>query len=151
MSLAERLINQNDTVEPSRLVELPRAVDERSWPALRYFSLYRIVISGLFAVLALSDKLPPNFSTLDLRSFTLAAFGYVLLAVVGQVAVEKRWFAVRYQVYAQVIVDITAITVFIRASGGVGSGFGMLMVVAIAGACLFYSRGQRYLSLPLRL
>ncbi|MDA0820822.1 MAG: HAMP domain-containing sensor histidine kinase [Proteobacteria bacterium] len=111
--------------------------DERGWQALRYFCLYRIIIAGLFSVLALIEKLPSNFAKIDLQNFALIACTYLGLAIVAQIGVERRWALIRLLVYAQVIVDIVFITVFIRASGGIDGGFGMLMIVAIAGACLF--------------
>ncbi|MFT4581672.1 MAG: two-component system sensor histidine kinase PilS (NtrC family) [Gammaproteobacteria bacterium] len=111
--------------------------DERGWQALRYFSLYRIVISGLFAVLALVEKLPSNFSNFNLQHFTLIACAYLGLAIAAQIGVERRWAPIRFLVYAHVMTDIVFVTIFIRASGGIEGGFGMLMIVAIAGACLF--------------
>jgi len=116
---------------------LADSIDGKSWQALRYFSLYRIVIAGLFSVLALLSKLPPSFIEFNLYRFTLAACIYFLIAIAALIAVERRVAPIRLQVYAQVVADIIAITVFIRASGGIESGFGMLMVVAIAGGCLF--------------
>ena len=128
-------------VDPSSEIDaqvaLVRIADERSWQALRYFSLYRIVIAGLFSVLALLSKLPPSFIDFNFHRFTLAACIYFVLAIAALIAVERRGAPIHLQVYAQVVTDIIAITVFIRASGGIESGFGMLMVVAIAGGCLF--------------
>lgn len=110
---------------------------ERGWQALRYFSLYRIVVSGLFAVLGLSAKLPPNFTEFDVRQFALTACVYLGCSVLAQIAVEFRTVRFKLQVYGQALLDIVALTLFIRASGGVGGGFGILLVVALAGACLF--------------
>lgn len=119
------------------VIDLPAAVDERRWRALRYFSLYRIVIAGLFALLGVFAKLPVNLTEFNVRQFAFIACAYLLLAVVAQAAVERRWGAIRFQVYAQVLMDIIAITALIRVSGGVGGGFGILLVVAVAGGCLF--------------
>ena len=121
----------------TRMIDIPIAADQRGWQALRYFSLYRIVISGLFALLAVFAKLPVNFTQFNVSQVAVIACAYLLLAVVAQTAVERRWFGIRLQVYAQVLLDIVVITAFIRASGGVGGGFGILLVVAVAGGCLF--------------
>ncbi len=123
--------------KPERLIDISAGVDERRWRALRYFCLYRIAISGLFALLGIFAKLPPNFTEFDVRQFALTACVYLGFAVVAQAAVVRRWVRIQLQVYAQVLLDIIAITLFIRASGGVGGGFGILLVVAIAGGCLF--------------
>ncbi|TDJ64475.1 MAG: HAMP domain-containing histidine kinase [Proteobacteria bacterium] len=122
---------------PNHQMDIPVAAEERRWQALRYFCLYRIVISGLFSVLAFFSKLPPSFTEFNVRQFAFTASVYLGLAIVAQVAVERRWGPMRLQVYAQVLLDILAITVFIRASGGVAGGFGILLVVSIAGGCLF--------------
>ncbi|MGR9090107.1 MAG: sensor histidine kinase [Gammaproteobacteria bacterium] len=121
----------------TRLIDLPGGAADRRWRALRYFSLYRIVVSGLFAVLGLSAKLPPNFTEFDVRQFALTACVYLGCSVVAQIAVEFRTIKFNLQVYGQALLDILLLTLFIRASGGVGGGFGILLVVALAGACLF--------------
>ncbi len=130
-------MSSTDFVQNADMTDRPLGGDERGWQALRYFSLYRIVISGLFALLGLFAKLPVNFTEFNVRQFAIIACAYLLLAIVAQAAVEGRWVAIRFQVYAQVLVDIVVITAFIRASGGVGGGFGILLVVAVAGGCLF--------------
>jgi len=128
----------NGTAKPTgRLIDLAAANDERSWLVLRYFGLYRIVISGLFTVLAFFGKLPAKFTELDVHQFAATACTYLILAIVAQIAIEGRRASIRLQVYAQVLLDILALTVFMRATGGVAGGFGILLVVAIAGACLF--------------
>jgi len=127
----------SEAVASSRLLDLPVAGVDRSWQALRYFSFYRIVISGLFAILGIFSKLPPNFTEFDVRQFALTACVYLGCAVIALIAVEFRSVQFNLQVYGQVLLDIVAITVFIRSSGGVGGGFGILLVVAIAGGCLF--------------
>ncbi|HJP36830.1 MAG TPA: HAMP domain-containing sensor histidine kinase [Gammaproteobacteria bacterium] len=123
--------------KPERLIGFSAGTSERPWQALRYFCLYRIVISGLFALLAVFAKLPPNFTDFNVQQFTLAASAYLGFAVVAQIAAERRWASVRLQVSGQVLLDIIAITAFMHASGGVGGGFGMLLAVAVAGGCLF--------------
>ena len=115
----------------------PTDRQDRGWQALRYFCFYRIVIAGLFAVLALLSKLPPNFTDFNVKQLLYSAGLYLALAIVVLIAAERRWGPIRYQVYAQVLIDITCLTLFIHASGGVGGGFGLLLVVAIAGGCLF--------------
>lgn len=124
-------------ISSNRPIDLPNSDEERGWRALRYFSLYRIVISGLFAVLALFGKFSSDFVEVDLQQFALTAYIYLGLSILAQAAVEGRWIAIRHQVYAQVLLDIIALTVFMRATGGIAGGFGILLVVAVAGGCLF--------------
>ena len=107
-----------------------------SWNALRYFNFYRIVISGLFAALSTSGKLPPNLSALDAQLFSTTSVLYAGVAVAAQFFIEKRAFPYRSLVYTLSLTDIVAITLLMHAGGGVTSGLGMLLVVAVAGTCL---------------
>ncbi|MCB1746691.1 MAG: hypothetical protein H6977_05080 [Gammaproteobacteria bacterium] len=110
-----------------------------NWSALRYFNFYRIVISGLFAVLSTSGKMPPNLSALDAQLFSVSAVLYAAGAVIWQFLIESRSFHYRVLVYGQSLLDITAVTLLMHAAGGVTSGLGMLLVVAVAGTCLLAS------------
>ena len=119
--------------------EINLRMHDTTWTALRYFNLYRVVISGLFTVLGFAGKLPPNLPEPDARLFTITASAYVILAVAAQFVIEQRRTHYRYQVYGLVVVDIIAITVLMHAAGGVTSGIGMLLIVSIGGACLLAS------------
>lgn len=112
---------------------------ERAWRALRYFSLYRLIIAGVFAVLSVSGSLPPNFTEFDLALFKPVSIGYLVFAIVAQVFAERRRPAMPVQVVGQMSLDIVAITLFMYASGGTAGGFGILLVVSIAGGCLLAS------------
>ena len=119
--------------------EIYQRAEHTNWGALRYFNFYRIVISGLFAVLSMVGKMPPNLSEPDARVFTVTSLVYVGLAAVAQIAAEQQRITYRFQVYGMVLVDILAITFLMHAAGGVTSGIGMLLVVSVAGACLLAS------------
>ncbi len=112
---------------------------DRTWQALRYFNLYRIIIAALFAVLGWLKRLPPNFTQFDERLLTITAAAYFMVAVLLQFAIESRSRPLGYLRNGQVLLDVTALTLFMHASGGVAGGFGILMVIAIAGACLLAS------------
>ena len=119
--------------------EIYQRAEHTNWSALRYFNFYRIVISGLFAVLSMAGKMPPNLSAPDAHVFTVTSLVYVGLAAAAQIAAEQQRFVYRFQVYGMVLVDIFAITLLMHAAGGVTSGIGMLLVVSVAGACLLAS------------
>ncbi len=109
---------------------------ETAWRALRYFNLYRLVISGLFLLLIVTGNLPPPLAAYDRGLFAAMGVAYFLAAVAAQVLVERRWPARTLQISGQVLIDIVAFTVMMYASGGVTSGFGMLIVVSIAAGSL---------------
>ncbi|MBI5618509.1 MAG: PAS domain-containing protein [Gammaproteobacteria bacterium] len=112
---------------------------ERAWRALRYFSIYRLIIASVFAALSLSDNLPPNFTEFDPRVFKPVAITYLVLAIVAQFVAERRMPTLRLQSAGQMLLDILGITLFMYASGGTAGGFGILLVVSIAGGCLLAS------------
>lgn len=111
-------------------------VDDSSWRALRYFGLYRLIISGLFVVLVLSGSVPPPLGSFDRDAFAVLACVYFVLALVAVGAVEQRVGRLPVQVFAQMLLDTAILTLMMYASGGVGSGVGMLLVVAVAGASM---------------
>ncbi len=104
----------------------------RAWRALRYFSLYRLVIAGLFVVLGVAETLPPPLGSHAPALFSWAA--WLILAMV-----EGRVQRYRLQLFAQICVDITMLTLMMHASGGVESGLGILIVVAVASGSLLAS------------
>jgi two-component system, NtrC family, sensor histidine kinase PilS len=99
---------------------------------LRYFSLYRLALATLFLVLVWSRGLPAPLGTDHPALFGTVAHVYFGLAVLAQIALETRAARESAQVLGQVLLDIAAVTLFMYASGGVGSGFGTLLVVSIA-------------------
>ncbi len=99
---------------------------------LRYFSLYRLALATLFLILVWNRGLPAPLGTDHPALFGTVAHVYFGLAVLAQIALWTRAAPESAQVLAQVLLDIAAVTLFMYASGGVGSGFGTLLVVSIA-------------------
>jgi two-component system sensor histidine kinase PilS (NtrC family) len=107
-----------------------------NWWALRFFNLYRLIISGLFVVFVLTHNLPPPLGADNLQLFQYLAYAYLFATIVLQVLMERRLVAEPLQILAEVWVDVVFITGMMYASGGVTSGFGMLLVTTIAGGSL---------------
>lgn len=106
------------------------------WKALRYFNLYRLVIAGLFTLLGGLKRLPPTFTEFDIQLLTVSAAIYLSAAIGLQVIIERRRSTPTMVRNGQVVLDVAALTLFMHASGGAAGGFGILLVVAVAGACL---------------
>lgn len=123
----------------TRAHEVRQRVQHNNWNALRYFNFYRIVIAGVFTILSLSGKLPPNLSDSDARLFVGISLGYLVFAIGALFLAEQRGLTYRIQVYGGVLADVLATTLLMHAAGGVTSGVGMLLVVSVAGACLLAS------------
>ncbi len=110
------------------------------WQALRLLNLYRLSIAGLFALLVFLNKLPLPLGSHNRELFIVASFIYVAFSIVANLAMRWRrpWFEI--QIYTNTIADIAAITLLMHASGGINSGLGMLLVVAIAGSGILLAR-----------
>lgn len=103
------------------------------WKPLRYFIIYRLALSGLLVVLYYWGITPLPVGYYDNELFRNAAIGYLLFSVLAATAYHLRTPSFDAQVVLQVFADIVALTLLMHASGGVTSGFGMLLLVAIAG------------------
>ncbi len=123
----------------TRALEVRQRVQHNNWNALRYFNFYRIVIAGVFTILSLTGKLPPNLSDVDSRLFVGTALGYLVFGIGALFSVEQRGLTYRVQVYGGVLADVLATSLLMHAAGGVTSGIGILLVMSVAGACLLAS------------
>ena len=106
------------------------------WKPLRYFNLYRATLSGLIITLAWLGIAPRFFGQTDSEVFWVTALSYFVFSVLCGLAIKTRWGGFQLQVVVQVFGDIVAITLMMHASGGVASGFGMLLVATIAGGSI---------------
>ena len=107
-----------------------------NWRPLRYFNMYRATLSGLIITLAYFGIAPSYFGQTNSDLFWITALAYFAFSVVCRVWIQLRWGNFQVQVVTQVFGDIVAITLMMHASGGVVSGFGTLLVVAIAGGSI---------------
>lgn len=107
-----------------------------SWEALTYFNFYRFLISFLFVSLYWIGQLPEPLGAYDRRLFGIAAHIYLLVSVSAQLVVRLKAPAYDIQVATIVFLDIIIITMMMYASAGLNSGFGMLLVIAVAGGSL---------------
>ena len=106
------------------------------WNPLYLFNVYRLVVACVFLGSFLAEVSPSFLGRFDERLFIVVGWLYAGFALLSEVMIQKRWFSFDVQVLSQVLVDICAITLLMHASGGVNSGLGMLLVVAVAGGSL---------------
>ena len=118
----------------------------QTWRPLRLFNLYRLILSGLFVVLTLSDI---NFNPIgeyNAQLFSATAIIYLLINTVSSFTIRWRSPGFTTQVYSQALIDIFALTLLMHASGGTTSGLGMLLIIAVAGGSMLLA-GRTALSL----
>lgn len=120
--------------------------DQTSWRALAFFSVYRIIIALIFVTLVwLTTDLPEPLGIFDSSLFQLVIQVYLVTAILLLIPLYLRLPSFPYQVAGQVFIDIGAITLLMFASAGVGSGFGLLLMIVVAGGSLLMPGRIAYL------
>ncbi|OGS93461.1 MAG: hypothetical protein A2061_07875 [Gallionellales bacterium GWA2_59_43] len=125
-------------------------MDERSipaspvvdfWRSLRYYSLYRLVLTSFFVFLA--GTFGPSLS-LGERNWELFFGTSVLYALAAMLSFLPLWLRrprFSWQLASQIGVDIVGLSVLSYASGGIQSNIGLLLLVSLAAAGMI-SRGR---------
>jgi two-component system, NtrC family, sensor histidine kinase PilS len=115
-------------------------VDDRlTWRPLRFFNLYRLILSGLFSLLAVSDHPIPPLGVAEPETFTTLAIGYLGFALVTTWLVSLHRPPFTQQLYLQVMGDILFLALMMSASGGATSGVGVLMIFVVATGAMLAS------------
>lgn len=109
---------------------------ETSWQALVYFEFYRLFVAFLFVSLYWIGRLPQPIGDYDTRLFFTSVHAYLLLSLVAIFSTHLKIPSYRIQVAVQVFMDVAVITLLMYSSGGLDSGFGMLLVIVVAGGAL---------------
>ena len=106
--------------------------DALTWQPLRLLTFYRVILAGLLLILFFSirDQTSLGLSHPGIYSFT--CLGYLIFSVLAGFSARLRYPGYELQAIAQVLVDITAITVLMFASGGPSSGLGILLLISVA-------------------
>lgn len=116
--------------------ETPVGVEPHTWKPLHLLNLYRLTLSSLFLVLSAAVHRPPGLDEANPLLFQAVSAAYLVFSIATSFIIRWRLFGFQAQVYFQVLVDILAITLLMHASGGVTSGVGTLLIVAIAAGSL---------------
>ena len=106
--------------------------DALTWKPLRLLSFYRVILAGLLAVLFFSIPDDTGLGIRDKELYALTSITYLLYSVLSGFAARLRQPGYELQAVTQIIVDIIAITVLMFASGGLASGLGILLLIAVA-------------------
>lgn len=118
-------------------VDAPRPrVEPSPWRPLQYFTIYRILLATVMLVLMLTGQTPRVAGPMDVDLFRQATVAYLVFSGVAAIAAFTRRPQLDVQIVLPVIVDIAALTIMLHASGGVTGGFGILLLVAVAGGSI---------------
>ncbi len=113
---------------------------QTSWKALNYFNVYRLLLSGLFVTLSWIGQLPKPLGIYSQALFNNASHVYFFLSLALFYLVSLRQPRFRLQVAVHSLVDIVLLTTLMYASSGLNSGFGMLLVIAVAGSSILATK-----------
>lgn len=110
------------------------------WAPLGYLSLYRVVVAALFVMLASLEAAPRPLGSYNPALFFYVVSAYLVFAIGAGLGVHRRWLNLELHLLLTTTLDIVALSMMMLASGGVQSGFGMLLVVAVAGGSILSRR-----------
>jgi len=110
------------------------------WISLRYFNVYRMAVAALFLGITLFFDDALNLGTHRLNVFRLVCIGYLMAGVVFHSLLRNLRDLFNLQLSAHVALDIVAITMLMYASGGIRSGLGVMLLIALTGAALVAPR-----------
>lgn len=112
----------------------------QNWRILGLFNFYRLAIAAVALGVAVTIRSFPPFGSAAPDIFLAASTVYFLLAIYALVASHSRSPDFDTQVSVLAFADVAVLTLLIRASGGLSSGLGLLLIVAIAGSSLMLGR-----------
>ena len=112
---------------------------ESVWRPLFYYCAYRTMLAVLLLVLVVWGFAPKEHTYYHPTLFQWLAVGYLAFAVLALVAAARRAPSIEVQAPAQVFVDIVVMSLVTHASGGLSSGFGLLLVITVAAGSIVMS------------
>ena len=120
-------------------------IPEAFWVSLRYFNLYRIVVAAMFflTTAVYGDSLTLGAHRLDV--FRAASAAYLVAGVALHAVVRNFRDLFNLQLSVHVGLDIAALTLLMNASGGLRSGLGVMLLIALTAAALVAPRRLTYL------
>jgi len=106
------------------------------WQSLLFLNIYRIILASVFLITYLfrgSDTILGQHAP---RMFMITAIAYLATSVISILISQLRLLSYNNFIHALTFIDIGVLSILMHASGGIGSGLGMLLVVAIASSSI---------------
>ncbi len=113
---------------------------ESFWISLRYFNLYRIAVAALFlgTTYFYGDSLDLGSHRLDV--FRGVSGAYLAFGIAFHVVLRGLRDRFNLQLSVHLVADVLAIVWLMNASGGMRSGLGVMLLIALTGAALVAPR-----------
>jgi len=116
--------------------ENPPDRSQQVWKSLKYLNFYRVILAAIFVTSVFIDTNLPVLGNYDPARFAITAYLYLSIAALSSFAIQLRWPSFELLILMLTLSDIAALTLVMHTSGGIETGLGMLLVVAIAGNSL---------------
>ncbi len=121
------------------------AADTFAWRVLILLNLFRLATASILLVVYYLADEPRIVGQADPELAWRALVGLFAFGCVELVLLQRRLPSVGIQPYLQFAADLTAITLVLHASGGVGSGLGGLLIVSVGGLALLVHTDRAFL------
>jgi len=103
------------------------------WKPLGYFNAYRLLLATLFTILFIAGPTPSLLGSHQPDLFLLSAVFYLVFSIFSVFTIHRQHLRFNWQTKLQILVDIIVLTLLMHSSGGLTTGMGILLVIAIAG------------------
>lgn len=123
------------SVEPE-----PAASTGQNWFLLKQFNFYRLAVAFSASLLALLPLKSSPFGEYAPNTFAIISVVYLMVALTAVVAIRNRQAGFMTLTKALTVADIFIINILMHASGGLGSGIGLLLLVTVAECSLLLER-----------
>jgi two-component system sensor histidine kinase PilS (NtrC family) len=129
-------VSETTPIPTSTPLDLPGLDEERIWLPLEYLNFYRLILSIIFVGSFFFSTYLPSLGSVNPLLFQVTSLSYLIVALGTSFIIHGRWLDFKSLTYGLASLDIIALTSLMHASGGIETGLGMLIVVAIAGNSL---------------
>jgi two-component system sensor histidine kinase PilS (NtrC family) len=122
---------------PSLDLYAERFMDRRHlWLVFRATNIYRLILAALLLAAFALDEQNRLFGKQEPRLFLGTAAVYMMLAMVAIAGSYWRRPDLSIQAHLQLLIDLTALTIMINASGGLSSSLNSLLIAAVAASAI---------------
>jgi len=129
---------------PAQNVDKPEGIPSQNWLLLQQFNFYRLAVAFFASILALLPLESSPFGARAPNSFAVSALFYLVISALAIAVTNNRRIEFYRLLQGLTVVDIVAITVLMHASGGLGSGIGLLLLVSIAECSVLLERTRTF-------
>ena len=133
--------NSHNSENPGSIADQGATLGQ-NWFLLQQFNFYRLAIALTASLLALLPMASSPFGEHAPKSFSIAAILYLMLSVAAVISIRNRHPDFNQLVIWLALTDTMIISVLMHASGGLGSGIGLLILVTIAECGVLLDRNK---------